>query len=175
MDPISALSGSLSILGLGAQIGGIVGEAETANQIAGTEVSMLQTQEQENEVRRQAMVLSNQRMQIENSRNAQAQRSRDIAAGVSQGAQFGSGLAGGEAGVSATAGQQSRNLSQGFQEANTMFNLSYTEDQQKMQLAQLQSQMSDYQGLSAIGGGIAGSAGPLSKLIGQTGIFGVGV
>lgn len=163
MDPFTlAFAG----IGLATGIFGGISSANNAKQQTQLSQQMVGTEMQENNVRQQAMQVQGQRQQLEVMRNAQRQRAMAVQAGVTQGAQYGSGLAGGTASVTdqATFGLQgiNKNLEAGTQ----MFGLSNQLSEQRIQMAALGGQAATDQGISTLGGAIMKSApmlGPLAS------------
>ena len=189
MDPISIMMGVTSLIGAGTSLFGIGGsmsaskraaeiaqqEAQVSGQIAQTEIGI-------NTQRRQQMVLDVNRQQMQTLRNTQLARSMAVSAAVNQGAQFGTGIAGGTSQVASQGGQDTRNLSQNFQIGSKVFDLNDQIDKYKIQLASLggqmasaQGDMAQSQGLTSLGAGIMSAASPFSKFLGSMpGMFGTG-
>src|SRR5258706_2000925 len=98
MDPLTL---GIGAIGLGLQIFGGAKQASDTSALAqksyaiNSQITGLEGQV--NDQRRQAMELSARRQQLEIFRNTQRARAQGLAAATNQGAQFGSGLAGGQA------------------------------------------------------------------------------
>lgn len=151
MDPISA---GLGIVGLGMQIYGGMQASETAQKQAAEYQAIAADEKKINAQKQLQMQLENRRSQLENVRNAQRARSMATAAAVNQGANFGSGLAGG---LGQIAGQESTNalgLNQGLTIGNTIFGINDDISAHKMNLASLGADMSEAQGWSSLGGSL---------------------
>lgn len=196
---ISAATGNwvgaaIGLVGLGSSIFGSASSAGSASQysqqanalnsqIYGVQQQEAQTEESVNAQKQQQMVLNNRRQQLENVRNTQRARATNLAAGVSDGAQFGSGLQGGQAAATDQGGVNALGLSQNLMIGNNLFSLDNTLDQQKLAVTGLQSQLGqltgNYQATQAqnsaytsIGSSISKSAplfGNLSTLVGKGG------
>jgi hypothetical protein len=158
MDPISDI---LGIVGLGMSIFGSMSAADDAKQAAEVSRKITGVEQQENDVRRQAMELSARRNQMETMRNAQRARAQGINSAVNQGANLGAD--------SSVKGAQAQNTSQeayGLQGINfnlgfgrQMFNYDDQISQYKQQLSTIQGQEATDQGWASLGGAIM-KAGP---------------
>lgn len=129
------------------------------------DVNTAQLEIQVNEQRRQQMQLNYQRQNMENLRNVQKAQAMGKAAAVQGGAQFGSGLAGGQAQEAAQGAGTTRDLSQNFQIGNKMFDLDNQIDQQKIAKANAESQANKASGLMSLGGDITKGAGSIAQLM----------
>jgi hypothetical protein len=187
MDPISLMMGVTSLIGVGTSLFGASkssGAAGRAAEIAGQEAQVsgqiAQSEMQINAQRRQQMVLDVGRQQLQTVRNAQLARSMAISASVNQGAQFGTGIAGGVSQIAAQGAQDTRNLSQNFEIGKNVFDLNDQIDKSKITLAKLggdmasaQGDMAQGQGIQQLGAGIMSAASPMSKFFGSMpGMFG---
>lgn len=172
---INALSGNwigaaIGVVGLGASLFGGVGAASSSKQIASLEQQKAATsmdtaslEERQDQVRQQAMQLSSRRSQMENLRNTQRARAMAIQSGTSQGAQYGSGVAGGVSGTEAQGAYGALGINQSLQQGNQMFSLNQSIDQNKIEIAQLGGQEASVQGTAATYQGIASVGGALTK------------
>lgn len=161
MDPITlgiaAFGFATSAFGMFGQSSAAKASAQASKNIAGLEI-------QQDAVRRQAMEVSGRRQQMEVLRNQQRARSLSLNNATSQGAQFGSGLQGGYGQVSGQSGVNLLGINQGLMAGRQMFDLNAQVDQQKMNIADAQSQMATSSGIYALGKAIGGSAGPLGNI-----------
>jgi hypothetical protein len=132
--------------------------AQTQSQEAQNSMQQFGVDEQMNNARQQQMTLSSQRQQMQNLRNLQRAKASGLAGAVSSGAQFGSGLAGAQAGETAQAGVNTLNTAQNQMIGNQMFGLMNRQDQLKIQMAGLQSTAATQQGTMSMFQG-AGQAG----------------
>lgn len=156
---MAAISGVLGAIGLGAQIFGGISSSENASQQAAVQLQMAQKEGQIQEQRQNQMVLDSRRQQLEIVRNGQRARAMALNAATNQGAQFGSGLAGGYGQIS---GQTNTNLlanQQNTQIGNNIYGMNSDISGYKMQLGQLQSQQATNQGYMSLGGALL-KAGP---------------
>lgn len=183
MDPITL---GLGVVGLGMSLIGGIGQANDAKQTAqleqqkaATSMNTAQLEMQQDTVRQQAMELSSRRSQLENVRNTQRARAMAVQAGVSQGAQYGSGNAGGVASTQSQGGFGLNGILQNTQAGESMFALNRGIDQNKITMAQLggqeasvQGNAATFSGLSAFGGALTGASGNLGKM--TQGMFGGG-
>lgn len=172
---INAASGNwigaaIGLVGLGGSLFGGVGQAGASKQMAGLEqqkaalsMNTAGLEEQQDAVRQQAMELSNRRSQLENVRNTQRARAMAVQAGVSQGAQYGSGVAGGVASTEAQGTYGAVGLNQSLQQGESMFALNKSIDQNKIAMAGLGGQEASVQGSAATSAGIASLGGSLMK------------
>lgn len=171
MDPISAISGITSLIGIGTSLFGMSGARSASNQMSATENQILGKEEDENKLRQQAMNLSADRQKIQNIRNTQTAIAMGQATAVGQGAQFGSGTAGGRGQAAAQGAWNNLGVSQNQLLGNQIFGVDFGIDELKKQLGSEQTSLSSSQGLMSLGGAIAGS----SQKIGQLGATGFGM
>lgn len=164
MDPISA---SVGAIGLATSIFGMVGASKAASQATAIQGDILGQEQQENNIRQQAVSNQYQRSQIQNVRNVQRTQAMNKAAATNQGAQFGSGLAGGQAGAAAAGGWNAEGASNAFQSANQTFAIDASITGLKQQLNTVQSTEATDKGIESLGGGIMGSASSIGRLFGQ--------
>jgi len=115
------------------------------------------------------MQLNARRNSLEQFRNTQRMAARATAAATTQGAQFGSGLAGGLGQVTAQGAYNVAGLNQNLEIGENIFGLDRTISGEKLQLAKLQS---DYgvtsatnQGFSSLGSSLMSLSGPASRLV----------
>jgi|SRR6185312_528257 len=161
MDPISL---TLGIVGLGTSLfGGFSGASASkqyAQQSAALSQQITQNELQQNAVRQQAMEMSARRNQLEVLRNTQRARAQGLNAAVNQGAQYGSGTAGGLAEVTNEGAFGVQGVRNELQLGESMFGLTNSLTGLRGQFAQLQSQ---YQSTEATDQGIASLGGALMK------------
>lgn len=164
------IGAAISAVGLGMSLFGGMEQSDIAKQQAAVAKQQsavsgdIATQEQGiNDVKQRQMEIEGRRMQLETLRNMQRGRAQAIAAATNQGAQFGSGLQGGEGQVEGNGLFNQLGVSyalQGGRDINT-FNQSITGD--KLKLASLGGQMSDLQGQSASAQGMQSLGGSIMK------------
>lgn len=162
MDPFSLLG----LVGAGLSFGGTLGSLFESKEAKKERERQAQLELQLNQKRREAMELSARRMQTENLRNTQLQRSMALTSATAQGAQLGTGLAGGLAQVSATGAWNAAGISQNLEIGRDMFGLNEQISRSKMSESDSMSQMAMYQGLSSLGGSMFSASGKLGSLFG---------
>lgn len=157
MEPISIAMG---VIGLGMQLFGGMGQAKNSAAQAAVSRDEAQQEQNINDQKQQAMELDARRKGLEQIRTAQKAGSMALSAATNQGAQFGSGLQGGEAEVS---DQANFNLS-GIQDSLTIgrsindYNKNISQD--KMRMADLGGESAKDSGIASLGGAIT-KAGPI--------------
>lgn len=155
MDPISM---TLGLVGLGTSIfGGLMGSS-AADQAYNIQKQEAQTEENINAQKEQQMILTSRRSQMENLRNTQRARAQGMNASVNQGAQFGSGTAGGQAQATDQGGVNALGLNQNLQIGKNLFSLDDTLDQEKLALSGVQTTAAQYSAIGNIGSSIAKSS-----------------
>lgn len=178
MDPITA---AIAIAGMGVQLFGASQSASATSQMAdlsskeaGLSQDVTRLQGQENDQRRLAMQISARRQQTEIIRKTQMAQAQGLATGVSQGAQFGSGVAGGQAQARGEGAYNLEGVNQNLGIGESLFGLQGQITGKQVAMSGLQSQMASLQGkastgsgISAIGGSLSNSAGPLGSILGN--------
>ena len=174
MDPISI---GLQAVGMGMKLYGAFSGASDSSKYA----EEMNRQEQQkfglekavNQQRQQAMELSGRRQQLEIFRNTQRARAMGLNASVNQGAQFGSGMPGGQASAQNqgffNAAGVNRNLEVGrniFGLDSQITDINATESTLK---ANYQSSQAKSQAWSSLGGSIMGAAGGIGNIAGAAG------
>ncbi|HYT43377.1 MAG TPA: hypothetical protein VEP90_13650 [Methylomirabilota bacterium] len=156
MDPITI---GIEAVGLGLSLWGSSQQSGIAKQQA--EVSRdIATQEQGiNAQRQQQMQLEARRSQLQNFRNAQRLRAQSTNAAVNQGAQFGSGLQGGLAGITDKETENAVGINQGMAISQNIFGLNNKISSDKAQLASLGGDAATAAGYTSLGGSLI-KAGP---------------
>lgn len=164
MDPLTL---GIGAIGVGLQLAGGIGGVSAAHQAAGIQQKITGLETQANDQRRQAMELSARRQQLEIFRNTQRARASGLNASVNQGAQFGSGKAGGQAQATDQGLFNIAGVNQNLGIGRNLFSINNDISQQKMQLSAVQGDMATYQGLSNLGGAITKGAGTISNIAGN--------
>lgn len=159
MDPFSALSSAVSVVGLGMSLFGGASTASDAKQAASIQSNIAGLEGGLEDQRHQAMELSAHRQQLEILRNNQRARATAMTNATSQGAQFGSGLQGGLAQIEDQGLFNLAGVNQNLEIGEAMFGINKQITGQKQQLAQVQGQMATDQGISSLGGALV-KAGP---------------
>jgi len=172
MDPISIMMGTVSLIGLGTSIFGGMQQHKGAEQLAAAQKNIVGLEQQEDQVRRTAMEVASRRSQLEVIRRNQQAQSQALATATGQGAQYGSALAGAQASIQGTSLTNLVGLQQNLASGEQMFDINAQISQQRIAEINAQTTMNTGQGLSQLGAGIMGAAGPSSKMFGN--LFGGG-
>lgn len=164
----ASFQGSFGAVGIGLNALGSIEGAQIASKEAGIQGqistqsnAIFADQEQANRLRQQQMYLNTQRQSLQNVRNFQRARAAGLTAAVSGGAQFGSGLAGAYGQQSGQAQTNMLGINQNYQIGSNLFGLSEDEAGNKMNIANLQTQLAGLQGQAAIWQGVSGAGGGL--------------
>lgn len=165
-NPVTA---GLDILGLGLQLWGGMQQAKIAKEEAAQSIGITQDEMGINTQKEQLYRLQNARAQMENYRNATRLRAQVTAAAVNQGSSVGSGMqsSGLQGGIADITGRQATSavgLSQSLQTSENVFNLTQDIGQRKIALAGLGADMSQWQGISSLGGSLLSSGGILGGM-----------
>lgn len=163
MDPLTL---GIGAVGLGMQIFGGVSASQDAQKAYGIQQNITGLDTQVNAQRQQQMVLSNSRQQMENFRNVQRARAQGMNAAVNQGAQFGSGISGGQAQATDQGNFNSLGMNQNLQIGENMFSLDNQISQQKLALSGVQSSMATDQSIAGLGSTLTKGAGTISNIFG---------
>lgn len=163
MDPISL---GLGIAGLGMSLFGGIKGAQVAGQQAEVSQDEARQEQNINNKKQQQMNLEASRQQTENYRNIQRARAQGVNAAVQGGAQFGSGLSGGQAQARDQGGVNSLGISQNLQFGNTIAGYTNTISGDKMQMASLGGQAATDAGIASLGGALM-KAGPTIGAFGK--------
>lgn len=169
MDPVSL---GISAIGLGLKIGGsLFGSSDAskfAEQYNQQEQQKFKLEQQVQDQHAQAMELSSRRQQLETFRNTQRARAMGLNAAVNQGAQYGSGLAGGQASIQNQGLFNSQGIALNTMIGENIFGLnrqisSVNATESSLKAQYQQSQATD-QGIASLGGAILGSAGTIGNI-----------
>lgn len=162
-DPISL---GISAIGLGLQVFGGFSQAAHAKQNTQLSKQMVAEEAQVQALKQQQMELEGRRMQTENIRNIQRGRAMAVQSGVNQGAQFGSGLAGGLAQVQNQGFWNMMGVSQGLEIGRGIAGHNQNISGIKQQMSDVQGQMATDQGYQSLGGALL-KAGPFIGQVSQ--------
>jgi len=169
MDPISL---GLGVVGLGMQIFGGMGQSKIAGQTAAYSADIASQEQSINAQKQIQMGLQARRSQLENVRNAQRARATATAAATSQGAQFGSGLQGGLAGVTDQATTNALGINQNFEIGSNIAGYNNNISSDKMNIAALGGQSATDAGMASLGGALMKS-GPIIGGFGKDAMSGI--
>jgi hypothetical protein len=164
MDFSSFAGGAGALFSTGASIYGAIEGSKAANKKYQSEQAIAQYEMQANQQRRLAMELNARRRQRETVRTAQQAQANAMSAATSQGAQFGSGLQGGLAGVSAQSATAQEGIYQNLQIGEKLFDIDQNIDAAKLQAAQAETQMYDAQGWMSVAKSAGGSLKDIMSL-----------
>lgn len=162
MDPFSLLG----LVGAGLSFGGSLGSFFGSNEAKKERERQAMLERQIQQKRKEAMELNARRMQTENLRNTQLQRSMAMTSATAQGAQFGTGLAGGLAQVSGQGNWNAQGIAQNLEIGRDIFGLNEQISDSKMSEYGAMSNVAMYQGLSSFGGSLFNASGKLGNIFG---------
>jgi hypothetical protein len=160
----AGLGAGIGLAGLATSLFGAEQGASAAKASAQASMNIAGLEDKVNQQRKLAMQISARRQGIEAIRNTQQLQSQATAAATGQGAQYGSGLQGGLAGLSGMGNFNLQGINQNLEIGNTIFGLDTQISQQKIAEAQAKSQEASASGISSIGGAIMKAAPTLAEL-----------
>lgn len=160
MDPFTAFSSAVQVVGLGMSLFGGASAASDASKAASIQSNIAGLEGGLEDQRHTAMELSAHRQQLEILRNNQRARSTATANATNQGAQFGSGLQGGLAQVQDQSLFNLSGVNQNLQIGDAMFGINKQITEQKQQLAMVQGQSATDQSIASLGGALV-KTGPV--------------
>lgn len=140
--------------GLAMQTYSAIQGAHTQHQIGQTNQDIAKQEYEIEAQRHQQMVLNSRRQQTENIRNVQLARSMALNSATGQGAQQGSGLAGGLSQANSQGGYNALGINQNLMIGDNIFAANKNISQDKQQLASLGSDMATTQAISSFGGNL---------------------
>lgn len=161
MDPVTI---GVAAVGLGLKIFGGMGASSDAKQISQLSQQNSIYENGVNQQRQQAMELSARRQQMENYRNTQRARAMGIASSVSQGAQLGSGMQGGQAQAADQGAFNDLGITQNLQIGRNIFGLDAKISQNNAQIAGLKGQEATNQGWASLGGSLMSASGTIGNI-----------
>lgn len=168
MDPISA---GLGVVGLGMQLYGSLSGSSDARRASEINQQIAGDEGQINEQKRKAMELSGRRQQLEVMRNNQRLRAQATNAATNQGAQFGSGLAGGLAQIQDQSFFNLQGINQNLEVGRNIFGINQDISQKKQQLASIQGDMMTDQAIGSLGGALMKMGPTIGGLAKDTGAY----
>lgn len=163
MDPISL---GMGVVGLGMSIFGSLSSASVSGQESKVSQDEAQQEIGINNAKQQAMEINGRRTQLQNLRNNQLARAQATNAATNQGAQFGSGLAGGLGQIQANTAFNMQGVNDALQTGRQINSFNNQIDNDKMQMASLGATQATDQGIASIGGAIM-KAGPMVGAMSQ--------
>jgi hypothetical protein len=165
-NPIALIAG---VAGIATSIFGGVEQASVQRQEAGVSAEIAGYEEQINAQKKQLATNIYQRQLTENFRKTQQNVALGRAAAVNQGAQFGSGAAGGKAQAEAEGAYNTLSLGQDYRIGQNIFGLTDKIDQDQIRLAQLGGEAATYGGIASVGQGLTSGSMALGRLTGGYG------
>jgi hypothetical protein len=168
MDPLTL---GLSAVGFGMQVFSGLSGAGHAKQAANIQKQIQQQEMAANDVRRQQFEMQNRRQTLEIFRNSQRARAQAMAVGVNQGAQFGSGVAGGQAQIYNQSLYNAQGVHQNAVLGGNLFAINNNISGYKQQLADVQGSMAEDQAWGQLGGSLMKNAGTIGNIGGALGNF----
>ena len=162
----TAITAATALAGIGSQAYGMSQQMHGASAQNAYEQQIIQDQLKQEALRKQAMELDARRKQMEAIRNQQRARAISLTNATSQGAQFGSGLAGGYGQISGETNTNLLGISQGLNLGEQNFGLNSDISQAKIGIGQAQTQINTGQGFANLGRTLI-SALPTINKIGQ--------
>jgi hypothetical protein len=161
MDPLSL---GLSVVGFGMQLFGGFSQADNARQQAAVSQDIAVQEQGINAQKQQQMQLQAQRAKLENFRNVQRAKSMGLATATSQGAEFGSGLQGGQAQATDAGVYNDLGINQNLQIGQNIFGYNSKISSDKQQLASLGGEAATDQGIASLGGALIKSGPTIGQL-----------
>lgn len=161
MDPLTL---GLGVVGLGLQLYGGSKASQEAQHQAELAQKNYVLETQVNTQRKQAMELSASRQQLENYRNVQRARAQGMAAAVNQGAQFGSGIQGGQAQAQSQGAFNNLGITQNLEIGRNIFGLNNQISGNKALMSQSQANQATDMGLASLGGSLVKNSGMISNI-----------
>jgi hypothetical protein len=163
MEPISLAIGAI---GLGMQIFGAFGQANNSREITQASEDESRQEQGINNAKNRQMHIEARRMQLENVRNNQRARALATNSAVSQGAQNGSGLAGGLAQINDQSLFNMQGVNQAEDIGNQILGFNNAISRDKARIASLQGSSATDAGIASLGGAVM-KAGPIIGQLSQ--------
>lgn len=161
MNPIT---GGLAAIGFGMQLFGGIGASRDAAKISELSRQKIGIERENESSRHEAMLLAANRSRLEIVRNNQRARAMSITAATSQGAQFGTGLAGGLAQVDNSSRENMVSNNQQLAFGNELYENNQKISDLNWESSFYQSSQATNQGMASLGGSIMGASGTIGKI-----------
>jgi len=161
MDPLTI---GLMVAGAGMSLFGGISGAGVAKQQAAVSRDIASQEQGINAQKQQQMHLQANRLQLQNFRNVQRARAQGLNAATQQGAQLGTGLAGGQAQATDQGLTNSLGINQNLEIGDTIAGYNNKISGDKMQLASLGGEAAEDAGIASFGQSLFGAAGTIGKL-----------
>lgn len=163
MDPLTL---GIGAVGLGMKVIGGFGAASAQSSAYALQQQEAQSEQQINVQKQQAFEIQTKRSQLENYRNVQRARAQGLNASVQGGAQYGSGVAGGQAQATDQGTFNNVGLGQNLLTSKNIFADNTAINQDKIGIAGYQSTAATDQGWANMGGALMAGAGTMSNIFG---------
>jgi hypothetical protein len=160
----AGITGAGEALSLGVQAYGAYESYEGAKKSASAQNAITGLEQKVEGQRYQAMQLSAQRESLQQLRSAQQARATALSNATGQGAQFGSGLQGGYGQISGQSKNNLLGISQNLQIGTNIFGLDAQISQQKIAMANAQTESATGSGISSFGKSLGSAIGPMASL-----------
>jgi hypothetical protein len=164
MDPLTLITAGTTLAGFATSIFGGQKKTEGAQEAAAASAEQARLEQQVEAQRMSAMELDARRRQREIIRTQQKAAALGTAAAVSQGAEGGSGLQGGLAGIMGQTGVNLLGVTQNLEIGRNIFGINAQISQQKIRAAQAGAKMAEGQGLQQLGGALVSSGPNFAKV-----------
>jgi len=163
MEPLSIMA--MTAVGLGMQVFGAAGKSEAGNKYNAAQIRQIQLEQQVEAQRRKTMELEARRMSMENLRNVQrAQAVARTAAVSSGGGLTTSSYAGGQAQASAQGSWNESGIAGKLEIGRNIFDINQMISGTKVDMANAQKSIQDYQGWSSLGQSLTASAPTFGRI-----------
>lgn len=160
----AGLSAGIGLAGLGISAYGAIKGAQDAEEAAQSGIQIANLERQQNAQRQLAMQITGRQQQLQQIRTNQLAQAQATAAATNQGAQFGSGLAGGKAGIQDQSAANLTGINQQLDIGNQIFGLDAQISDQKMAQYKAQSDAATDSGIGALGGMLLKAAPTIASL-----------
>lgn len=155
------------VVGLGFEAYGLYKGNQAAKEGNQAQLGMVQSEMQQDALRRQMMEVNARRQSMQDLRNAQRARSLALTNATRGGGQLGSGLQGGYGQIAGESNVNQLGISQNLQAGEQMFDLKNQENTYKMNYANSQMHSQEAAAWGALGKDMIGAMGPVGRLSGN--------
>lgn len=160
----AGLGAGIGLVGLGISAFGAIKGSQDAQAAAQAQEQIAGLEKQQNAQRQLAMQITGRQQQMQQIRSNQLAQAQATAAATNQGAQFGSGLAGGKAGIQGQSEANLTGINQQLDIGNQIFGLDSQISDQKMAQYKAQSDAATDSGIGALGGMLLKAAPTIASL-----------
>ena len=159
------IGAGIDAIGLGMQIFGGMGQSKIASQEASVSADEAKQEQVINTLKQQQMSLDAGRKNVQTMRQVQQAQAMNLSRATSQGAQYGSGLAGGQAAAADQGFYNALGVNQNFQIGTGINAANNLISNDKMAMASLQGSSATNQGISSLGGSLISAGNIVGKLV----------